>query len=328
LKRLQTRLTGIPKERLDLFLQQWLPHALDRPLSRSLIRKLILTGGVYVNRHRCVVPVTPIYSGAVIEVFFDEARLTKGRLERPTPAIFRKEWILYEDDWLIAVNKPAFLPTQPTLDPNRANLYQLLGAYRREVEPKSYLGLHHRLDRDTSGVVLFTKREEANPGVSRLFSEHQIQKTYHCIAWRTPGDFLRKPDSEYRIDNFLAKVKTEKGKARYGSVKQGGFRAITDFRILETFPSALWIEARPQTGRTHQIRVHCAEAGAPILGDELYFPVGVVPFHRPERLMLHAMRLEFEHPIKKFPLKIEAPQPQDMMEYLSHLGRDPQRASK
>ncbi len=328
MKRLQTRLIGIPKERLDLFLSQWLPKALNQPVTRSVIRRLIVSGGVYVNRHRCEIPSTHLYLGAVIEVFYDEARLMKGGIHRYEPAIFRKEWILYEDEWLIAVNKPVRLPTQPTLDPARANLFKLLGEFLKKRSPGAYLGLHHRLDRDTSGIVLFTKKGEANKGVSRLFSEHLIRKSYQCLSWMADATspLLKNPDP--RIDNFLAKRKGEKGKSRYGAVEQGGYRAITDFRVLERFPNAVWFEARPRTGRTHQIRVHCSEAGVPILGDDLYFPQGVIPFHKPERLMLHALKLEFEHPLTRKEVSIEAPLPEDFMEYLALLGRGRSSVSK
>lgn len=328
MKRLQTRLTGIPKERLDLFLSQWLPNALNKPVTRSVIRKLIVSGGVYVNRHRCENPSTALYLGAVIEVFFDEARLMKSSLPRYEPALFRKEWILFEDDWLIAINKPSRLPTQPTLDPTRSNLFGLLGSYLKEKDPQAYLGLHHRLDRDTSGVVIFTKRPEANKGVSLLFSEHLIRKNYQCLSWNADGNIPLLQSPEPVIDDFLAKKKGEKGKSRYGSVKQGGYRAITEFRLLERFPMALWLEARPRTGRTHQIRVHCSEAGAPIFGDDLYFPADVIPFHKPERLMLHARKLEFEHPITRAAMSVEAPLPADFMDYLALLGRSPAKASK
>jgi RluA family pseudouridine synthase len=327
LKRLQTRLTGIPKERLDLFLMQWLPRALDRAVTRSVIRKLIVTGGVYVNRHRCEVPSTNLYSGAVIEVFFDEVRLQNTRATHHEPSVFRKEWILFEDEWLIAVNKPVRLPTQPTLDPARSNLYRLLGDHLRERDPNAYLGLHHRLDRDTSGVVLFTKREEANKGVSTLFLEHSIQKTYQSLVWTGNGSAHLVREGELRIDNFLAKKKAEKGKTRYGSVSQGGDRAITDLRVIERFPTALWLEARPQTGRTHQIRVHCSEAGFPIFGDELYFPREVVPLRRPERLMLHALRLQFEHPVTRLAVSIEAPLPDDFTGYLAQISRENSKQS-
>lgn len=327
MKRLQTRLTGIPKERLDYFLMQWLPRALDRTVTRSLVRKLIQTGGVYVNRHRCEVPATNVYSGAVIEVFFDEVRLESPARTAHEPAVFREEWILYEDEWLIAVNKPVRLPTQPTLDPARNNLYRMLEAHLRQKRPEAYLGLHHRLDRDTSGVVLFTKKEEANKGVSQLFSEHRIRKTYQCLTWRGEGASCLVRGQDIKIDNFLAKQKGEKGKARYGAVSQGGYRAITDLRVLERFPSALWLEARPRTGRTHQIRVHCSEAGAPIFGDELYFPRELIPFCRPGRLMLHALALGFEHPLTGSPVSIEAPLPPDFRDYLARLSAEKSRGS-
>jgi len=175
MKRFQTRVPGsLPKDRLDQFLFAWLPHATGQRLSKGQIRTLILSGSVYVNRHRNKSATAPVYSGAVIEVYYDEDKINQHQPGRVFETRFDAERIVFEDEYLIVVNKPSGLPTQPTVDPNRPNLYdglkQLIA--HRDLVPEPYLGLHHRLDKDTSGLVLFTKKEEANKGISELFSGH------------------------------------------------------------------------------------------------------------------------------------------------------------
>jgi RluA family pseudouridine synthase len=319
MQRFQTRIPiSLPKIRLDHFLAEWLPSALQKTVSRTMIRGLIEGGAVYVNRHRCKTGFTAVYSGAVIEVYFDEDRLLKNQPRRMGSVRLSTEQILYEDKWLIALNKPSGLPTQPTLDPLRANLFGVLKKFLsdRDGVEDAYVGLHHRLDRDTSGVILFTKREDANKGVAELFSGHWIKKTYHAISWRGPGSKSRATDEQFTVENYLDVVSEKNGKKRYGSVNSGGDLAITDFRVIESFRDALWLEARPETGRTHQIRVHLSGKGLPIFGDDLYFPEGVSLILPPPRLMLHAQKLEFEHPMSGAKIRIDAPLPEEFVHYL------------
>ncbi len=319
MKRFHTRIPpSVQKARLDQFLAEWLPHVLAKPLSKSAIRTLLLSGSVYVNRHRVKSGPTPLYSGSVIEVYYDEARIFPNRTAIAAPERLETSRIVFEDEWLLVIDKPAGLPTQPTLDPLRPNLFDLAKSFLRAREKTEgvYVGLHHRLDRDTSGLVLFTKKEAANPGVSVLFSGHQIRKTYQCVTWRTQDAPPLAPGEERVVDDFLGKTGTRNKKALWGRVNHGGDRAITNFRVLESFRSACWFEARPKTGRTHQIRVHSSGMGYPILGDELYFPEGVIPILPAPRLMLHALRLEFRHPMTGKDIGIESDLPREFVDYL------------
>ena len=263
----------------------------------------------------------PVFSGAIIEVYFDEERLFKNQPARIENIRFESERVLFEDDWLIVVDKPSGLPTQPTLDPNRPNLFDLMKKFLndREKTENAYVGLHHRLDKDTSGIVLFTKREDANKGVADLFSKHEIQKSYQCVCWRSPGSRKFEPGEKFTIKNNLGKVGERSGKAKYGEVKSGGDVAITHFRLVEGFRDACWFEALPQTGRTHQIRVHCTEQGMPILGDELYFPEGIASFVVVPRLMLHASKLEFVHPMTQEKISIDCSIPDEFVQVLGQL---------
>lgn len=213
--------------------------------------------------------------------------------------------ILFEDTWLLIVNKPSGLPTQATLDPKRPNLYSLL----LESKKWSYIGLHHRLDTPTSGIVLFTKDRSANKGVSQLFQEHQIQKKYLCFVSGLPTE------NQFTVRNHLKQVKHKSGKTKMHATSSGGDLAHTDFTVLERYDSKQisLLQALPKTGRMHQIRVHLAESQFPILGDSLYFRADR---HYP-RLLLHASELQFHHPITKKPLVITTSLPDDFQKIIN-----------
>jgi 23S rRNA pseudouridine955/2504/2580 synthase len=226
---------------------------------------------------------------------------------------WRTEQVLFEDEWLLVVDKPAGMPTQPTLDARRPSVFSTLQEFIRQRDGGTpYLGLHHRLDRDTSGVLLFTKDQKANAGTAALFSGKTMCKTYQALT--ITG--VACPDS-WEVKNYLGVVGRIGKASKYGAVRSGGDPAQTSFRVLKRFPVALLIEARPHTGRTHQIRVHLTEGGHPIFGDAFYggpmqLPAGpgggMVPA---PRVMLHAAALEFLHPVTKAPLLIRSPLPAD-----------------
>ncbi len=302
-------------ERLDQVLARGLGRELKREFSKAKARKLIVAGAVYLNGKRVRIASKTLLPGAKLETYLDEQKLFDSEgVAQDRGFEMTRDSILFEDDDLILVNKPPGLPTQPTIDEARANLYQTVKRYlggRVGMPPEgAYLGLHHRLDRDTSGVILFTKRKEANPGVADLFKHHQIQKTYWALSFRARA---KEPPAEWRVKNFLGKVPGRKN--TYRSVRAGGDPAWTDFRLKELFPQLALIEAMPRTGRTHQIRIHLSEDGLPILGDATY---GGIRREFPEvpRLLLHAARLTFPHPISKKEVSVESPVPEDFLKCL------------
>ncbi|MNK93927.1 Ribosomal large subunit pseudouridine synthase C [compost metagenome] len=222
--------------------------------------------------------------------------------------------ILFEDDYYLVAEKPAGLPSQATVDKSRPDFYTLLKA-QVQAPPHSlaYLGLHHRLDRDTSGVMIFTKQKAANESLALLFKEHRIQKTYLCLTKKK-----KKIQDEWTVENFLAEFRDAKlKKIRMRSVLSGGQKAITDFKVLQEYAAGFLIQAQPRTGRMHQIRVHLAESALGIFGDDIY-PCLNIP--QAPRLMLHAHALEFEHPFTQQKIRVESPMPQDMMAFAIDLS--------
>lgn len=313
-------------QRLDSLLAGWLPLALGRPLSKTQIRRLILAGAVYVDARAQRRPAAPLVAGQRLTARLRLDRLERSAVARGAPARLDSASILYEDDALIAVDKPPGLPTHATLDPLRPHLVGLVRSYLMEragvcatdSAAGPYLGVHQRLDRDTSGVLLFTKTPAANPGLALLFARHAVVKTYHALTRRP----LHLPPREWRLRTQLTRT-TERRGARVAAVAFGGVQAETRFRRLEELPRALLLEAQPVTGRMHQIRVQLAQFGAPILGDDAYGAMreaGLAP-----RLMLHAARLQLAHPLTGEALSIESPRPADFRHLLAGLRQDAAR---
>ena len=224
--------------------------------------------------------------------------------------------ILFEDVWFLAAEKPAGLPSQATVDKSRSDFYtELKKQLQAERGQDFYLALHHRLDRDTSGVMMFAKNREANDPLADMFKKHKVQKTYLCLCRN------RKMPDIWEIDNHLAEVRDNKiKKMKMKSVTAGGDRALTKFRLIEKFKYGMLVEARPLTGRMHQIRVHLAEEHMGIFGDDIYpcLKTPVAP-----RLMLHALSLEFAHPFTGTPTKIESLLPEDMELFKAALNTKP-----
>lgn len=207
---------------------------------------------------------------------------------------------LFEDDILLIVNKPSGLLTQSSVDKKRPDLYSILS------EKYPYLALHHRLDVGTSGVLLLCKDKSYNRQVGQMFSEHIAQKHYTALSYKLAQRNL--PD-QWTVENHLALQKvSHKYDDRYASVQSGGDYAKTHFKKIEEKNNLVVIQARPVTGRTHQIRVHLYERGLPILGDGIYTNKKVPPA---DRLMLHAHQLEFPHPKTQQSMCVVAPLPKD-----------------
>jgi RluA family pseudouridine synthase len=209
------------------------------------------------------------------------------------------------------VAKPAGVVMHATADPRRADLFNTVRALRA----LPYLGLHHRLDVETSGVVLFTKRERANAALADQFARSEVRKVYHAIVARPRRDV----PPRWRVENRLAMAGT--GRTARMQEALTGAHAATGFAILERLHAALMVEARPETGRKHQIRAHLAGSQLPILGDARYGGPPRAGGCVAPRVMLHAYSLSLRHPVTGSPLTISCPYPQDFTVALACLRR-------
>jgi 23S rRNA pseudouridine1911/1915/1917 synthase len=317
-----TRLSKIVRAgeegRLDDLLMPWLATALDRPLSKSSIRRLIMAGAVRVDGRPARRPGLIVSAGTRLDAAIDERRLPLSPSEQPVPTVT----VLYEDEALIAVAKPAGLPTHATADRARADLFTLVRAHLAEAShpPMTglpYLGLHHRLDRDTSGAVLFTKLPSANAALAAQFASHSIVKVYHAITAPPATPAHRE---SWLITNRLASSGTGR-RSRMTAAGDRGQPAETSIRVLERYAGALLVEARPRTGRKHQVRAHLSGCGLPIAGDERYGgPLRLAGIQIP-RPLLHARHLSLTHPLAGTPLEITCDYPDDYRLVLQRLRR-------
>jgi 23S rRNA pseudouridine955/2504/2580 synthase len=213
--------------------------------------------------------------------------------------------ILYEDQDLLLINKPPGLPSHGTLDPARPSLISEL---QKQIKQKLFL--HHRLDRDTSGIVLLSKSKRANRPLTEIFRKHQVQKTYLAICKKGPAIA-----QQFKVINHLAARRGKNKVMHIESVKIGGLPAETDFFVEKKFADCLLVKALPKTGRTHQIRVHLSGLKMPILGDQLYGGKSSLV----ARMMLHACELSFIHPFEKKEVSISCQPPTDFQKILENL---------
>jgi tRNA pseudouridine32 synthase/23S rRNA pseudouridine746 synthase len=219
--------------------------------------------------------------------------------------------VLFCDDALLVINKPAGLSTLPDgYDPSLPHIKSLL------EQQLGRLWIVHRLDKETSGVLLLARSAEAHRSLNTQFEQHQVSKVYHALAIGDPGWKGKTVNLPLRLN----------GDRRHRTVidPQNGKPAVTYFRVLERFPGYCLLEAKPETGRTHQIRAHLSSLGLPMVGDRLYRRhvdrnhegnepspyLEQVIIAWPERCIgLHARSIEIGHPVTAESMKFSAPYP-------------------
>lgn len=322
--------------RLDLFLREELPLFLKKnnmpdKISNSKVRRFIISGAVTVNNRQVRLPSFSLNKGDKVSAFVDEHKIFFEKQPDDIHFELTPEDVLFEDDYIILVNKPAFFPTEATIVGNRDNLHDAVVRYLWNKNPSlrnpPYVGIMHRLDRETSGVILFTKQRSVNTAIHEMFdsnikinaskanqpenSFHSVQKTYIAVCEYSDvhcGVKMKaKPGLKFSVEMEMGRISSKSQAAKWGrlSKENGGVFSHTDFKILGvTENNVLKIEARPLTGRTHQIRVHLASQGLPIKGDKLYGSKTEC------RVMLHSASLEFIHPVSGDLMKITAPLPE------------------
>jgi len=312
--------TDVLSSRIDDFLLIKLPLDLKRltgsdAVSKSKIRRLIVAGAVSVNNQQIRNADRMLKKGNTVIVKLDTDKFTFEKKPDDIPFDLSASEILFEDDSIIIINKPAGIPTEATMVQSRDHLHAAVQRYLAERDgpcedgTNPYVGLHHRLDRETSGVILFTKKRSVNPAIHKMFLEHMTEKNYHALVTRPQ----QLPKKTFFVDNEMARISSKSAPAKWGEVRQEGEHAHTDFRLLDEYRNGLCVLAIPQTGRTHQIRVHLSSISMPLIGDALYGgPVKIGKYLCP-RIMLHALSLTFPHPVDGHKMTVTAPIPADFI---------------
>jgi 23S rRNA pseudouridine1911/1915/1917 synthase len=249
-----------------------------------------------------------------LEVSFDPDMVYTA-LPRPSKSSDSPFEILWEDKHLVFVNKPAGLLTVPAEKHHDPCLAEALtDHYRRRGFKRFHLFIAHRLDRYTSGVLVFAKTPEALNGLKNIFEEHHLRRIYIAIlAGELPENAGTLSDKLVERKSLKMTVVPENSKAKH-DVK-GAKLAVTHYRVLERLPGHTVVEVKLETGRRNQIRVQFAERGFPLLGDQVYG----VPSDSIDRQALHAELLGFRHPVTEETVTISAPMPADMENVLKAL---------
>lgn len=274
-------------------------------LSRSYIKKLIDDKKVNVN-------------GKVVKASFSVSEGDRITMEIPTPQVpdIKPEDIpldiLYEDEDVIVVNKPKGMVVHPAAGHYEGTLVNALMYHCKDnlsgINGVMRPGIVHRIDKDTTGSVIACKNDISHQKIAEQLKEHSINRIYHAICY----GIIREDEGD--IDAPIGRSSSDRKKMAV--VKSGGKNAFTHFRVLRRFEEAnlTYIECRLKTGRTHQIRVHMAYIGHPLLGDEVY-ATGRKNKHKTDGQCLHAKILGFVHPTTEQYIETDAPLP----EYFSHL---------
>lgn len=279
--------------RLDLWLAELYPG-----ISRRRAQEAIRKGQVDVDGDRVVEPGFLVKAGAKVK--WDENRPALRRIRTPLR-------ILHEDPHLIVVAKPAGLLTVPTDDGGEAETLQsqVREYVTRRDGRKGWVGVVHRLDRDTTGVLVFATSREAENGLRELFVAHRIDRVYDALVVPAPHleeGTVRAPISRRMIAGRRRVVDPD---------DPDGQPAATHWKIVARWPAGARIEVTLETGRQHQIRIHLSHVGTPVLGDPTYYArQRAEPVEAP-RTMLHARLLGFVHPVTGAKVKVELPPPED-----------------
>jgi 23S rRNA pseudouridine1911/1915/1917 synthase len=286
-----------PEERLDVFVARSIPS-----LTRSRVQRLIADGAVRVAGERAK-PGLRLAAGQHVAVAMPPPVPDRAAAE---PIVLD---VIYEDADIVAINKPAGMTVHPAGTHVSGTLVNAILAHCDDLSGIGGVmrpGIVHRLDRDTSGVILVAKHDAAHHALSRQLKERTAEKTYVALVEGTP-----KP-AEGVIDAPIARDAMRRQRM---AVAAGGREAVTAYRVLERFRGVSLVEARPRTGRTHQIRVHLAAIGHPVVADRVYGKRSPIV----GRQFLHALRIAFDHPRTGARMTLEASLPVELEEALTRL---------
>ncbi len=302
--------------RLDKFLRKRLAT-----VPTSHLYKMVRTKRVRVNGKRAQVD-QPLATGDLLTIRGDEKNLLgpPGQASKALPAALDASWleVLYEDDWMMAVNKPAGLAVHPGSGITGGTLVDFVRARLGTKATRNDFAASpaHRLDRETSGVILVAKRRPAMVHFTDVFTHGKARKRYLVLVRG------RMPKDRGVIDLLLSEhQQTAESKARRGVNMQ---EAVTRYHVLGQTDQVAYLECAIDTGRTHQIRRHLAALGHPVAGDRKY---GDFPFNREardrwglKRMFLHSERIEFPHPDDGRNIRLCAPLPTELEDALRRTG--------
>lgn len=308
-------------ERIDAYLSGQIPE-----LSRSRIQKSIRSGELTVGADPVTKPSRRVHEGERVELTFSPPRpLDLSPEEIPLD-------VLYEDDGLLVLDKPAGMVVHPSPGHERGTLVHALLAHCRNLSGIGGVqrpGIVHRLDAGTSGLLIVAKSDEAHIALSRMLMERRIERIYYAVVWgEVEGD-------GGTID--LPVGRSPRDRKKMAVLPEGGKEAFTTYYLLDTYGPFQYIKLKLGTGRTHQIRVHLSHTGNPVLGDPVYggrrirkgslskSEIDLVnrALSLIDRQALHAGELSFEHPITGMPMRFEAPPPLDMQSVLGVIRGTP-----
>jgi 23S rRNA pseudouridine1911/1915/1917 synthase len=335
--RLSVRISDDPPPRLDKALSRDVPD--EASLSRTRLARLIADGHVTLNGAVVTDPKARVAAGDIVEIAVPMAEDSHiGPESIPL-------CVVYEDDDLIVIDKPAGMVVHPAPGSPSGTLVNALLAHCGDdlsgVGGMKRPGIVHRIDKDTSGLLVVAKSDRAHHGLAAQFEKHTVERQYLAVVYGVPDandPRLRglqgvsfEPGNILKITTQLARHKTDR--QRQAVLFQGGRHAVTRARIAQSFgtpPVLALVECWLETGRTHQIRVHMAHAGHALVGDPTYggrrkLARGAVSdaadraVHDFTRQALHAQVLGFVHPVSGETLRFEAAIPQDMTDLIAAL---------
>ncbi len=275
-------------------------------LSRSYIQKIIKDGNVYVND-------MPVKANYKVRVDDKVRFIIPDNVEPDIPAQDIPLDIIYEDSDVLIVNKPKDMVVHPAPGHYEGTIVNAVMYHCKDalsgINGVMRPGIVHRIDKDTTGSLIICKNDEAHNHIAAQLKEHSINRRYRAIVWG------RIKDDEGVVDAPIGRHPNDRKKMAIN--ERNGKRAVTHYRVLERFDKFTYIECRLETGRTHQIRVHMASIGHPLLGDEIYS--NAKSPYKVEGQTLHAMVLGFAHPSTKEYMEFEAPLPEYFEEILRKL---------
>jgi 23S rRNA pseudouridine1911/1915/1917 synthase len=334
---LSVRIQDDPPPRLDKALSRDVPD--DANLSRTRLARMIADGQVTLNGAVVTDPKTRVAAGDSIAITVPEAE--ESHIGPEDIALT----VVFEDDDLIVIDKPAGMVVHPAPGSPSGTLVNALLAHCGDalsgVGGMKRPGIVHRIDKETSGLLVVAKSDRAHHGLAAQFEKHTVERQYKAVVYGLPDandPRLRgvrgtsfEPGNILKITTQLARHKTDR--QRQAVLFQGGRHAVTRTRVVESFgapPVACLVDCWLETGRTHQIRVHMAHAGHALVGDPTYggrrkLARGAVPPAAEEavrdfpRQALHAQLLGFTHPVSGEMLRFESELPQDMVDLIAAL---------